>query len=115
MSLLFDGGVKAGRISVNRFVELTSASPAKIFGLFPRKGTIAPGSDADLVIFDPEKKHVLSARTHHMRVDYNPYEGREVTGKADTVLSRGKVIVENGEFVGRPGAGSFLKRSPRSS
>ncbi|MGH9367446.1 MAG: dihydropyrimidinase [Thermoanaerobaculia bacterium] len=115
MSLLFDGGVKGGRISVNRFVELTSTAPAKIFGLFPRKGTIAPGSDADLVIFDPEKKHTLSARTHHMRVDYNPYEGREVTGQAETVLSRGRVIIENGGFVGRAGAGSFLKRSPRAS
>ena len=115
MSLLYDGGVRTGRIPLNRFVELTSTSPAKIFGLFPKKGTIAPGSDADLVIFDPERKHTLSAKTHHMRVDYNPYEGREVTGKAETVLSRGRVIVEKGEFVGRPGAGSFLKRSPRSS
>ena len=114
MSLLYDGGVRTGRIPLNRFVELTSTSPAKIFGLFPKKGTIAPGSDADLVIFDPEKKHVLSARTHHMRVDYNPYEGREVTGKAETVLSRGRVIIDNGQFVGKPGAGSFLKRQPRS-
>jgi dihydropyrimidinase len=114
MSLLYDGGVRTGRIPLNRFVELTSTSPARIFGLFPKKGTIAPGSDADLVIFDPEKKHVLSARTHHMRVDYSPYEGREVTGKAETVLSRGRVIIDNGQFVGKPGAGSFLKRQPRS-
>ncbi len=114
MSLLFDGGVVGKRISLNRFVELTSTSPAKIFGLFPRKGTIAPGSDADIVIFDPKKKHTLSAKTHHMKVDYNPYEGREVTGAAETVLSRGRVIVENGEFVGKAGAGGFLKRSPRS-
>jgi dihydropyrimidinase len=114
MSLLYDGGVRTGRIPLNRFVELTSTSPAKIFGLFPKKGTIAPGSDADLVIFDPAKKHVLSARTHHMRVDYSPYEGREVTGKAETVLSRGRVIIDNGQFVGKPGAGSFLKRQPRS-
>jgi dihydropyrimidinase len=113
MSLVYDGGVRTGRISVNRFVELTSTSPAKIFGLFPRKGTIAPGSDADLVIFDPGRKTTLSARTHHMKVDYNPYEGREVTGVTDTVLSRGKVIVENGAFVGRAGAGNFLKRSSR--
>jgi len=95
-------------------VELTSTAPAKIFGLFPRKGTVAPGSDADLVIFDPEKKVTLSARTLHMKVDYNPYEGRSVTGAAETVLSRGRVIVENGKFTGRAGAGSFLKRSPRS-
>jgi dihydropyrimidinase len=115
MSLLFDGGVRAGRISVNRFVELTSTSPAKIFGLFPKKGTIAPGSDADVVIFDPGRKHTLSAKTHHMKVDYNPYEGREVTGQADVVLSRGRVIVEGDRFVGKAGAGSFLKRNPRSS
>jgi dihydropyrimidinase len=113
MSLVFDGGVRTGKISVNRFVELTSTSPAKIFGLFPRKGTVAPGSDADLVVFDPQKKMTLSAKTHHMRVDYNPYEGREVTGAAETVLSRGRVIVENGKFTGKAGAGSFLKRSPR--
>jgi dihydropyrimidinase len=115
LSLLFDGGVVGKRISLNRFVELTSTSPAKIFGLFPKKGTIAPGSDADIVIFDPKKKHTLSAKTHHRRVDYNPYEGREVTGQAETVLSRGKVIVENGRFTGKPGSGSFLKRNPRSS
>jgi dihydropyrimidinase len=113
MSLLFDGGVVGKRISVNRFVELTSTSPAKIFGLFPRKGTIAPGSDADIVVFDPKKMHTLSAKTHHMKVDYNPYEGRQVTGSTETVLSRGKVIVENGKFTGKPGAGNFLKRKPR--
>jgi dihydropyrimidinase len=113
MSLVYDGGVRAGRISLNRFVELTSTSPAKIFGLFPRKGTIAPGSDADLVIFDPQRKTTLSAKTHHMKVDYNPYEGREVTGVTETVLSRGNVIIENGTFVGRIGGGNFLKRSTR--
>jgi dihydropyrimidinase len=113
MSLLFDGGVRTGKIPVNRWVELTSTSPAKIFGLFPRKGTIAPGSDADIVVFDPNKKQTLSAKTLHMKVDYNPYEGREVTGVSETVLSRGKVIVDNGKFVGRAGAGTFLKRSPR--
>ena len=113
MSLVWDGGVRAGRISVNRFVELTSTSPAKIFGLFPRKGTIAPGSDADVVIFDPEKKVTLSAKSLHMRVDYNPYEGREVTGAAETVLSRGRVVVEKGAFVGKAGGGTFLKRDPR--
>src|SRR5262252_7872979 len=80
MSLVYDGGVRTGRISLNRFVELTSTSPAKIFGLFPRKGTIAPGSDADLVVFDPQKKVRLSQKTLHMKVDYNPYEGREVVG-----------------------------------
>ncbi len=114
MSLVFDGGVRQGRISLNRWVELTSASPARIFGLFPRKGTIAPGSDADIVIFNPEKSTKLSAKTLHMKVDYNPYEGREVTGVSETVISRGKVIVENGRFVGRAGSGVFLKRNPRS-
>ncbi len=113
MSLLHDGGVKTGKISWNRYVELTSTSPAKIFGLFPRKGTIAPGSDADIVVFDPERKQTLSAKTLHMKVDYNPYEGREVSGVSEVVLSRGRVIVEKGKFTGRAGAGSFLKRSPR--
>lgn len=114
MSLVYDGGVRTGRITLNRFVELTSTSPARIFGLFPRKGTIAPGSDADIVVFDPNAKVTLSARTLHMKVDYNPYEGREVTGVAETVLSRGRLVIENGKFVGRPGAGSFIKRSPRT-
>ncbi len=113
MSLVYDGGVRTGRISLNRFVELTSTSPARIFGLFPRKGTIAPGSDADIVVFDPEKKVRLSAATLHMKVDYNPYEGREVTGASDVVISRGRVIVEDGRFTGRAGSGSFLKRSTR--
>ncbi len=113
MSLVYDGGVLPGRISLNRFVELTSTSPAKIFGLFPRKGTIAPGSDADIVVFDPSKKTTLSAKTLHMNVDYNPYEGREVTGAVDTVVSRGRVVIDAGVFTGRAGAGSFLKRSAR--
>jgi dihydropyrimidinase len=113
MSLVYDGGVRQGRITLNRFVELTSTSPAKIFGLFPRKGTIAPGSDADIVVFDPEKKLTLSASTLHMNVDYNPYEGREVTGVTDTVISRGKVVIDAGKFTGKPGAGSFLKRATR--
>jgi dihydropyrimidinase len=113
MSLVYDGGVLPGRISLNRFVELTATSPAKIFGLFPRKGTIAPGSDADIVVFDPVKKIRLSAKTLHMNVDYNPYEGREVTGAVDTVVSRGRVVVDGGTFTGRAGAGSFLKRNAR--
>ena len=113
MSLVYDGGVRTGKITMNRFVELTSTSPAKIFGMFPKKGTIAPGSDADIVIFDPEKTTTLSAKTHHMKVDYNPYEGRQVTGVTETVLSRGKVIIEGGKFTGKAGSGSFLKRSPR--
>jgi dihydropyrimidinase len=114
MSLVYDGGVRQGRISMNRFVELTSTSPAKIFGLFPRKGTIAPGSEADIVVFDPNRKVRLSAKTHHMKVDYNPYEGREVTGVTDTVISRGRIVIDGGKFVGRAGAGSFLRRATRS-
>src|SRR5919112_3299860 len=113
MSLVYDGGVRTGRISLNRFVELTSTSPAKIFGLFPRKGTIAPGSDADIVIFDPKKKTRLSQKTLHMKVDYNPYEGREVTGVTETVLSRGRVIIDAGTFTGKAGGGAFLKRATR--
>jgi dihydropyrimidinase len=114
MSLVYDGGVRAGRISLNRFVELTSTSPAKIFGMFPKKGTIAPGSDADLVVFDPNRTITLAAKTLHMKVDYNPYEGRQVTGAADTVLSRGRVVIENGKFTGRAGSGSFVKRAMRT-
>ena len=113
MSLVYDGGVRSGRITLNRFVELTATSPAKIFGLFPRKGTIAPGSDADIVIFDPEKKLRLSAKTLHMKVDYSPYEGREVTGATETVISRGRVIVDAGRFIGRAGSGAFVKRKTR--
>ena len=101
-------------MSLNRFVELTSTSPAKIFGHFPRKGTIAPGSDADVVVFDPNRRQTLSATRLHMKVDDNPYEGREVVGAPETVLSRGRVIMDDGSFAGRAGSGSFIKRSPRS-
>ncbi|MGO8983213.1 MAG: dihydropyrimidinase [Terriglobales bacterium] len=111
MSLIYSGGVAAGRFSVNRFVELVSTTPAKLFGLYPRKGTIAAGGDADLVIFDPNRKHTISAKTHHMRVDYSMFEGIEVTGMPDAVLSRGRVVVEGDKFLGRAGAGEFLKRA----
>jgi len=111
MSLIFSGGVVAGRFSVNRFVELVSTTPAKLFGLYPRKGTIAVGSDADLVVFDPARKHIISANTHHMRVDYSMFEGIEVTGMPEAVISRGRVVVEGDKFVGRAGAGQFLKRA----
>jgi len=110
LSLIYNGGVAQGRISVNRFVEIVSTAPAKMFGLFPRKGTIAVGSDADIVIFDPDKEMTISARTHHMNVDYNAYEGMTVRGVTETVLSRGKVIIENGQYVGAPGEGRFIKR-----
>jgi dihydropyrimidinase len=111
MSLIYSGGVAGGRFSVNRFVELVSTTPAKLFGLYPRKGTIAVGGDADLVIFNPDRKHTISAKTHHMRVDYSMFEGIQVTGMPDVVLSRGHVVVESDKFLGRPGAGEFLKRS----
>jgi dihydropyrimidinase len=111
MSLIFDGGVVQKRISLNRFVELTSTAAAKIFGLFPKKGTIAVGSDADIVIFDPDLEETISAKTHHMRVDYNAYEGRTVCGVTDTVLVRGNVVVESRIFKGKAGNGRFLKRS----
>ncbi|HYP30103.1 MAG TPA: dihydropyrimidinase [Blastocatellia bacterium] len=110
MSLVYDGGVAGGRISLNRFVEITSTSAAKLFGLFPRKGTIAVGSDADIVIFDPDEEMTISAATHHMNVDYSAYEGRKVRGVTKTVLARGRVVVDGGEYVGKPGDGEFLKR-----
>jgi dihydropyrimidinase len=112
LTLVHDGGVRQGRISLNRFVELCSTTPARMFGLFPRKGTIAVGSDADIVIFDPQAEQVLGVKTLHMRVDYNPYEGRRVKGTPSTVISNGEVIAENGVFVGRKGAGRFVKRGP---
>jgi dihydropyrimidinase len=111
MSLIYSGGVASGRFSANRFVELVATTPAKLFGLFPRKGTIAVGSDADLVIFDPKRKHTISARTHHMRVDYSMFEGIEVTGMPDVVLSRGRVVVDGENFLGRAGQGEFLRRA----
>jgi dihydropyrimidinase len=111
MSLIYSGGVAAGRFNANRFVEITSTTPAKIFGIYPRKGTIAIGSDADLVIFDAERKHTISAQTHHMRVDYSMFEGITVTGMPDVVMSRGRVLVEGENFLGKPGTGNFLKRS----
>jgi dihydropyrimidinase len=108
--LIYHGGVLENRLSLNRFVELTSTAAAKMFGLFPRKGSIAVGSDADLVIFDPDKEQTISAATHHMNVDYSAYEGKTIRGVVETVLSRGRVVIENGEFKGKAGDGKFLKR-----
>ncbi|MDX2029615.1 MAG: dihydropyrimidinase [Blastocatellia bacterium] len=110
MSLIHHHGVVPGRINLNRFVELTSTAAAKIFGLFPKKGTIAVGSDADLVIFDPNREQTITAASHHMRVDYSAYEGWTVKGVAETVLSRGKVIVDHGIWKGSKGDGRFLRR-----
>jgi len=110
LSLVYSGGVHGNHFSPNRFVQLVSTAPAKLFGLYPRKGTIAVGSDADIVIFDPNEEQTISARTHHMRVDYSMFEGIRVKGVTKTVLSRGRTIIENGQFLGKPGAGEFLKR-----
>ncbi len=110
MELIYHGGVHEGRLGLNRFVEVTSTTPAKMFGLYPQKGTIAVGSDADIVVFDPDASHVLSAETHHMWVDYSCYEGLEITGKVDTVLSRGRTIIENDGYHGAAGDGSYLRR-----
>ncbi|MGH9826489.1 MAG: dihydropyrimidinase [Blastocatellia bacterium] len=115
MSLIYNGGVAAGRISLNRFVELTSTAAAKLFGLFPRKGTIAVGSDADIVIFDPNEQFTISAASHHMNVDYSAYEGVRVRGAAKVVLSHGKVIIRDGKHLGKSGDGQFLRRSALGS
>jgi len=99
-----------GRIPLTRWVELVSTAPARMFGLFPRKGTIGPGSDADIVVYDPSRSRTLGAATHHMAVDYSCYEGLRVKGAAETVLVRGRVVLEGGRYVGRPGDGRFLAR-----
>jgi dihydropyrimidinase len=113
--LLFSEGVAKGRIGLNKFVEMSSTGAAKIFGLFPRKGTIAVGSDADIVIFDPEAEHTISAGTHHMNVDYNAYEGWQVKGKARTTILRGTVAVDEGKAYIGEGFGKYLKRPPFNS
>jgi dihydropyrimidinase len=107
---LLHQGVVAGEISLARWVEVASTTPARMFGLYPRKGTVAPGSDADIVIYDPSARQTLSAETHHMNVDYSVYEGMEITGKVETVLSRGRVVVDGGEYHGSAGDGQFLNR-----
>ena len=104
-------GVRAGKISMNRFVEITSTAPAKIFGLYPRKGSMGIGADADLVVWDPEKRHTLSAKSLHMRVDYSPYEGRDVVGYPTVVMQRGKTLVRDGQFLGKRGQGQFQRRT----
>ncbi len=113
MMLLWDA-VSKGRITANRFVDITSTTPAKLFGLYPRKGTIAPGADADLVLLDPKKKHTISVKNTHMNVDYNPYEGMTVDGSIRDVFVRGTPLVQEGKFVGKHSHGRFLKRGPRS-
>lgn len=110
MALIYNGGVVENRISLNRFVELTSTAAAKMFGMFPKKGTIAVGSDADIVIFDPEGETQFGVEHEHMNVDYSTYEGWSVRGKVETVLSRGRVVIQNGEHKGKAGDGQFIKR-----
>ncbi|HEY8894389.1 MAG TPA: dihydropyrimidinase [Niastella sp.] len=111
MELLYSEGVHKGKISLNKYVEVACTNPAKIFGMFPRKGTLAPGSDADIVIFDPNEEHELSAATHHMNVDYSAYEGWPITGKVKTVVLRGKVAIDNGKCLIEKGYGKFIKRN----
>lgn len=110
MELLFSEGVKKGRISLNKYVEVACTNPAKIFGMFPKKGTIAVGSDADIILIDPDEKHVISASTHHMNVDYSGYEGWECTGKVKTVLLRGKLAIHHNECLVDKGYGQFVRR-----
>jgi len=111
MELLFSEGVNKGKITLNKYVEVACTNPAKIFGMYPRKGTIAIGSDADIIIMDPDEKHVISAKTHHMNVDYSGYEGREVIGKVKTVLLRGQVAIDNNECLLNKGYGKFIRRN----
>lgn len=111
-SVLFSEGVKKGKISLNQFVDMISTQAAKFFGLFPQKGTIAPGSDADIVLFDPDIERTISVDSHHLAVDYSALEGMKVTGEPVSVLSRGEYVIKDKEFVGKPGNGQFLKRAP---
>lgn len=114
VEFMYSEGVVKNKISLNKFVEVTSTNAAKIFGMYPRKGTIAIGSDADIVLFDPNKKHTISAKTHHMNCDYSGYEGWEVTGKTETVLLRGKIAIENESCHLQPGSGQFIHRGKTS-
>ncbi len=113
MLLLWDA-VQKGKITENRFVEITSANPAKLFGLYPRKGHLNPGADADIVILDPNKPHTFSTKNHHSAADYNPYEGVTVKGSIRDVFSRGVAMVEGGKWAGKTSHGKFLKRTPRA-
>lgn len=111
LSVIYSEGVHAGRISLNQFVDVIATKAAKLFGLYPQKGTIAVGADADIVLFDPAATRTLSVKTHHMNVDYNPFEGMQVHGEVVSVLSRGSFVIRDKQFVGRPGAGRYLKRA----
>jgi dihydropyrimidinase len=110
VELLYSEGVAKGKISLNKFVEVLCTNPAKIFGLYPRKGYIGIGADADIVIFDPNAKHTITAQTHHMNVDYSAYEGVEVQGQCETIILRGKIAVHKGEVKIEKGYGQYIKR-----
>src|ERR1700682_6463688 len=113
MQLMYHHGVNQGKISLNRFVEITAEAPARIFGMYPRKGVIAKGSDADVLIWDPEADFTISAATHHMRVDFSMFEGYRVKGNVRQVYSRGELVVEGGKFLGKVGRGNYLRREAR--
>ena len=113
LQLIHHYGVNSGKLTLNRFVELVATSPARIFGMYPKKGVLAAGSDADIVVWDPNAEHTISAKTHNMRVDYSMFEGFRVRGNARQVFSRGELIVENGKFLGKPGRGRYLRRAAR--
>ena len=112
VNLLYTYGVKRGRLDLRRFVDAASTQAARLFGLFPRKGAVQPGSDADLVVYDPAYRGVVSAKTHAMNVDYNPFEGLAIEGRPHVVTVRGQVAVRDGRFIGQPGRGQFLPREP---
>ena len=113
LQLIHHHGVNSGRLTLNRFVEITSTAPARIFGMYPKKGTIAAGADADLVLWDPNAEHTITAATHNMRCDYSMFEGFQVRGNAKQVYSRGELIVEKGKYLGKVGRGSYLRRDAR--
>jgi dihydropyrimidinase len=110
MRMIYHGAIGEGRLSLNRFVDVTSTTPAKMFGMFPQKGTIAVGTDADIAIWDPKATFTMSVDHNHMDVDYCAYEGKEVAGKIELVMARGKVLISGGEYHGKPGDGRYLKR-----
>jgi dihydropyrimidinase (EC 3.5.2.2) len=112
VNLLYTYGVTTGRLDLQTFVDCASTQAAKLFGLFPRKGTIAVGSDADLVVYDPNYRGTISAKTHHLNLDYSAFEGWEIKGRPSVVTVRGEIAVRDGQFVGAIGRGQFLKREP---
>jgi dihydropyrimidinase len=115
VKILYSEGVRKGRIDLHTFVRCASTKAAEIFGLYPKKGTIAPGSDADIVVWDPNWKGKISAATHSMATDYSAFEGRDITGRAEVVTVRGKVMVKDAQWVGKPGWGMFLPREPKKA